>query len=230
MKLCNCAFLIGMILTSFLSIVEAADPVVFNARASQRTGTKLVDIYYDVTDADGDLLSVTLAASVTNVPIQILNVSGDISTNKVSPGINRLITWDAGSDWGNNFSTSVCLTVTASDVKTNFFFPICTAMVGTNNLGKVFVGKRMNWRISNVYPRGKYTVRYKLSPPMSSMATASNILIDSGAMSIYNTYTYVGTKYCEVTLEITDAQGFTYIGTCTNQTLAVPYDGTVIEQ
>ena len=31
-------------------------PAITNVRASQRAGTKLVDIYYDAADADNDLL------------------------------------------------------------------------------------------------------------------------------------------------------------------------------
>ena len=43
------------------SAVFAADPVVSNVRASQRTGTKLVDIYYNVSDADDDEVEISLA-------------------------------------------------------------------------------------------------------------------------------------------------------------------------
>jgi hypothetical protein len=39
----------------------AVPPVVSNVRASQRSGTKLVDIYYDLADSD----SATLAVGVT---------------------------------------------------------------------------------------------------------------------------------------------------------------------
>lgn len=37
---------------------NAASPVLSNVRASQRLGTKLVDIWYDVEDSDGDLVDV----------------------------------------------------------------------------------------------------------------------------------------------------------------------------
>ena len=49
-----------------LAHAHAAAPVVSNIRASQRAGTKLVDIYYDATDADGDALTVEIQVSNDN--------------------------------------------------------------------------------------------------------------------------------------------------------------------
>jgi hypothetical protein len=47
-----------------------APPVVSNVRAAQRTGTQLVDIYYDVADADSATLTVTVAVdSAANVSV-----------------------------------------------------------------------------------------------------------------------------------------------------------------
>jgi hypothetical protein len=43
--------------------VQAVTPVVSNIRASQRAGTKLVDIYYDVADASHSSVNVTVAVS-----------------------------------------------------------------------------------------------------------------------------------------------------------------------
>ena len=52
-----------VLLLGLWSVASAAPPVVSNIRVSQRPGTKLVDIYYDLTDADGDLQLVQVAAS-----------------------------------------------------------------------------------------------------------------------------------------------------------------------
>ena len=43
--------------------VEATDPVVSNVQVSQRPGTHKVDIHYDVADADGDALWITVKVS-----------------------------------------------------------------------------------------------------------------------------------------------------------------------
>ena len=54
-----------LILTVCFTVAEplavyAASPEVANIRATQRTGTKLIDIYYDVTDTDNDPLTVSV--------------------------------------------------------------------------------------------------------------------------------------------------------------------------
>ena len=51
-----------MLMASVL-VVEAADPVVSKVRVSQRPGTHKVDIRYDVADADGDALWITVKVS-----------------------------------------------------------------------------------------------------------------------------------------------------------------------
>ena len=54
---------LSVLLLGLWSVASAAPPVVSNIRVSQRPGTKLVDIYYDVADADGDLQLIQVAAS-----------------------------------------------------------------------------------------------------------------------------------------------------------------------
>ena len=112
-------FLCGIIVVclTILPAAQAADPVVSNVRASQRPGTKLVDIWYDLADADSPTLSVTVAVSTNNgvafdLPAWSFSGSG---YGVVSPGNNRQIVWDAGWDWAGKYSTSVRFRVTASD-------------------------------------------------------------------------------------------------------------------
>ncbi len=89
-------------------------PVVSNVSASQRPDTsQLVDITYDLADADGDLCTVWIAVSddggtTWNVPVQ--NFSGDSGAG-VLPGTGKVAVWDAGSDMpgrvGSNFRVRV---------------------------------------------------------------------------------------------------------------------------
>ena len=51
------------ILMASVLLVEATDPVVSNVKVSQRPGTHKVDIRYDVADADGDELWITVKVS-----------------------------------------------------------------------------------------------------------------------------------------------------------------------
>ena len=48
------------------TLARAAAPGVSNIRAAQRAGTKLVDIYYDVSDTDGTALTVEIQVSNDN--------------------------------------------------------------------------------------------------------------------------------------------------------------------
>jgi len=90
-------------------------PVVSNVIASQRTdGSKLVDIYYNLADADGNLCTVTLLASddggaTWTVPIAVL--TGAVGGG-VTPGTGRHIVWDSAADlpdaYGTNYKVRVC--------------------------------------------------------------------------------------------------------------------------
>lgn len=76
-------------------------PVVSNVTASQRPdNSKLVDIRYTLTDADGDSCTVWVTASdnggaTWKIPVRTF--WGQVGAN-VPPGSNKLVTWDAGQD------------------------------------------------------------------------------------------------------------------------------------
>lgn len=85
-------------------------PVVSNVRASQRTdGSKIVDIYYDVSDADNDTLMVSVFLSNDNgatfsISPLSANLNGNIGEGIVS-GSNWHFTWNAGAE-GTIFDSS----------------------------------------------------------------------------------------------------------------------------
>ena len=85
-----------------LSIPNSA-PVVSNVTASQRTdGSKLVDIWYDLFDANGELCDITFklsadgGASFDIIPSPA-NLSGDFGDDLPS-GTNKHIIWNAGAE------------------------------------------------------------------------------------------------------------------------------------
>lgn len=101
----------------FLPPLQAADPVVSNVRAAQRPGTQWVEIAYDVADADGDKLTVSVAVSDTggaSYSLPATSFTGDVGPN-VSPGPGKRIVWDAGKDWPGKFSANMRFRVTADD-------------------------------------------------------------------------------------------------------------------
>ncbi|MDD3143986.1 MAG: formylglycine-generating enzyme family protein [Candidatus Cloacimonetes bacterium] len=84
-------------------IAQYTAPIVYNTSIAQRTdGSKLVDISYDLFDANGDLCEVALklssdgGASFDHIP-DPANLSGDIGENIV-PGPGKSIVWDAGAE------------------------------------------------------------------------------------------------------------------------------------
>lgn len=95
------------------SIANAAAPNVTYVSAFQRSGTKLVDIWYGVSDADGDDQDISLQINVDGNPIPASSVNGDIGV--VSPSNNLHIVWDADADWNKNYTNTVTFVITADN-------------------------------------------------------------------------------------------------------------------
>ena len=102
------------------TIAVASAPEVSNIRAEQQPGTKLIDIYYDVTDPQSSLLTVSIqissnAGNSWNIPARTL--VGDVNFN-VTPGANRHIVWNAGADWNRNYTTQGKVRILADNAPT----------------------------------------------------------------------------------------------------------------
>ena len=94
-------------------------PAITNVRASQREGTKLVDIYYDAVDADNDLLKVRIEISDNDgakYSVPAFSLAGDIGEG-IAPGTNKHIVWDAGTDWDGEYSDQMRVKVFAIDAQ-----------------------------------------------------------------------------------------------------------------
>ena len=94
-------------------------PAITNVRASQREGTKLVDIYYDAADADGDLLKVRIEISDNDgarYSVPAFTLTGDIGEG-IAPGMGKHIVWDAGTDWDGEYSDQMRVKVFAIDAQ-----------------------------------------------------------------------------------------------------------------
>jgi formylglycine-generating enzyme required for sulfatase activity len=104
------------LLLALLSTEHAdAATAVSNVTAAQRTGTKLVDISYDLA-ADAPV-KVTLEISSNGgatFALQAQALMGDLGP-AVAPGTGRLITWDAGVDWNIMHSSQMRFRVVADD-------------------------------------------------------------------------------------------------------------------
>jgi formylglycine-generating enzyme required for sulfatase activity len=103
----------------FLSVwtdTQAA-PAVTNLRASQRPGTHFVDIYYNVATEGNSPLTIHVAVSANrgqSFDVPVFTLSGAAGPG-VTPGIDRHIVWNAGVDWGGQFSDQCRVKIIADD-------------------------------------------------------------------------------------------------------------------
>ncbi len=94
--------ILSMLLTFTIVTLSVANsyPVVKNVYAQQRHGTFLIEITYDVEDADGDLLQITVEASDDNGATYTIipeSLTGDVGED-IQPGTGKLIVWNVGKD------------------------------------------------------------------------------------------------------------------------------------
>jgi formylglycine-generating enzyme len=114
----------AMMLTLLAPAAMAAPPTVYHVRADLRQGqgTQLVDIRYNLSDPDSSSVTVTIAVSTNDgqsydLPAPSMSNGGSIPSigSGVGPGNDRWVVWDAGKDWGENYSDRVRFRVTADD-------------------------------------------------------------------------------------------------------------------
>ena len=94
----------------------AAAPVVANVRATQRAGTGVVDIYYDLASASNALtVSVSISTNggvAYNAPA--VSLSGDLGSG-IAPGTGKHLVWNAGADLTALYFPNVKVRVMADD-------------------------------------------------------------------------------------------------------------------
>lgn len=95
----------------------AAPPEITNVRATQRENSKLVDIWYDAADADGDALAVRIEISDDDGEsflVPAFSLTGDVGSG-IEPGEGKHVVWDAGTDWDGEYSDRMRVKITALD-------------------------------------------------------------------------------------------------------------------
>lgn len=101
--------IIPLVVVAFaLAQVQAATPAITDLAATQRPGTKFVDIAFSLS-AETSTVSVLLEISSdggSTWAVPATSTSGDIGTS-VPIGTGKLITWDAGTDWDNQSSNQM---------------------------------------------------------------------------------------------------------------------------
>ncbi|MCL1921077.1 MAG: InlB B-repeat-containing protein [Kiritimatiellaeota bacterium] len=108
--------LTALVVTLTAGLSHAAMPVVSNVTATQRAGTALVDIRYDVADADNGKLTISVNLTDGGAALPAVTLTGAVGAN-ITQGAGKLITWDAGKDWPGHYSENVVVEVTADNGK-----------------------------------------------------------------------------------------------------------------
>lgn len=99
------------------AVAGAAPPVVSNVRASQAPGTKLVDIYYDVSDPDGETQTIEVRVSADGgltYSVPATSLTGAVGSG-VALGAGKFVRWNAGVDFDGNFIERCKVRITATD-------------------------------------------------------------------------------------------------------------------
>ncbi len=155
------SFLILLCLGLLTQRAVAAAPVVSNVRASQRAGTGLVDIYYDVAAAAP--VTVTVAVSTDsgvsyNAPAASL--SGDLGSG-VAPGNGKHVVWNAGADLAALYFPNVKVRVTADDAVAPSGMALIPA--GMFTMGDTLDGESDALPLHSVYVSAFYMDKYDVT-------------------------------------------------------------------
>jgi formylglycine-generating enzyme required for sulfatase activity len=113
-------------------------PMVTDVTLLQLPGTKNVQITYDLTDPDSTNLTISIGVSpdggVTWVPAKTFANGSDVGTN-IFPESGKTVTWYAGVDMNNTYSSSCKVRVVANDTETEYFvlIPAGSYVMGNTN-------------------------------------------------------------------------------------------------
>lgn len=142
-------------------------PVVSNVTASQRQdGSKIVDIRYNLADADGDACTVTVQASNnagSTWTVPIIAVSGAVGAG-ITPGVNKLIIWNCAADLPGAFGSQYRVRVIADDGQSSAPPGMVLIPAGTFNMGDTFNELSIDeLPVHSVYISAFYMDRYEVT-------------------------------------------------------------------
>ncbi|MCC6352306.1 MAG: SUMF1/EgtB/PvdO family nonheme iron enzyme [Verrucomicrobiae bacterium] len=115
----------------------SAWPSVSNVHASQREGTKLVDIRYNLSGAVSPV-TIAVRASTnagTSYDLSSLSSTGDVGLG-VTNGVDRHVVWNAEANWDGQYSSVFRFKVSASDASAPTGFVLIPA--GNFQMGDCF--------------------------------------------------------------------------------------------
>jgi hypothetical protein len=177
-------------------VCTAAPPVVSNVRASQLVGTKLVDLFFDLSDSDTAKVRISVQISNNGVTLPALSLSGTGYGENVIPRRGLWIRWNAGLDWGGNISKSVKFRVIADDAPLFFSINNQTQAV-TVNKGALLT---LRWSATDAVTRCD-SIQGWIQPDIGSSGTHTLIANAGGIYTITATTAFgISSKSVQVFL------------------------------
>lgn len=111
-------YLILLFITGVTAAQINQTPSITNVTFSQRTdGSHIVDVYFDLEDADGNLMTVEMEVSSDggeNWDFPCNRISGDIG-EEITSGERKHIVWDFGKEHNETFGDQFIIKITADD-------------------------------------------------------------------------------------------------------------------
>lgn len=105
--------------TSSAFAVDNKIPVVSNVVATQNAGARTVAITYDLTDNNNSTVEIDISQDGGSTwTVTDTTVSGHVGS-AVTPGIGKTISWNAGTDFDNQYQTDMQVRVRALDTRGN---------------------------------------------------------------------------------------------------------------
>jgi len=181
-------FLVLFLVIGAVSLHANSAPIVSDVTAQQRDdGSMIVDIYYDVYDADGDAMTILMQVSDddgVNWNLSCNLASGDIGNDKYS-GFGKHIIWNVGSEHPNMQGDDFRFKIIAIDGGTG----TCIDIDG--NVYQTIVIGDQEWMAENL----KVT-HYRNGDPIPNVTSNSTwVGLSSGAYCYYNNSSANGDTY-----------------------------------
>jgi formylglycine-generating enzyme required for sulfatase activity len=143
------------------SETACAGLAVSNLRTSQRAGTKLVDIDYDLwaTEPFARVAIEISSDGGATFAVPAVTLSGAIG-GAVRPGLDKRITWDAGADWNGRVSSQVRFRISAETAPPG----LAIIPAGTFGMGDFYAeGEIYERPVHNVYTSRILMSRYEIT-------------------------------------------------------------------
>jgi len=196
---------IGLLIFIAMTCVLWANtlPEVSNFSFAQRTdGSMLIDAYYDVLDADGDLLTVNMQASEDGGEtwaVSCDSIFGDIGENIIS-GTGKQIIWKFGAEHPGVFSEEYRVRILVDDSYIESIEGMVFVQGGTFEMGDHFnEGSGSELPIHEVTLKSFYIGQYEVTQAEYTAVIGSNPAHSNGVGDNYPVY-YVSwhdaAEYC----------------------------------